>query len=81
MFKIEDAIWAANPRKVERAISELTKTNRPVTEEAVKELYLKFGGLVIGAPETTRGVPEELRDARVNGVRDVIEKPKRKAKE
>lgn len=33
-------------RKYHRALKELTSTNQPVTEEAVKALYVKWGGLV-----------------------------------
>lgn len=44
--------WASNPRKVERAIAALKTEGKEVTEEAVKELYIKYGGLVLetGAP-------------------------------
>ena len=60
--------WASNPKKLERAVKELTdqnnalkaagKTPVEITEEAVKEVYLKYGGLVLGEPETQKGVSE-----------------------
>lgn len=39
--------WAANPAKVERAIKELKDKNKPVTEEAVKAIYVRLAGKVI----------------------------------
>lgn len=50
--------WVSNEAKALRAVKELKAKNLPVTEEAVKELYLKYGGLVIGLPETQLGVEE-----------------------
>lgn len=38
-------------RKYHRAIAELTKEKKEVTAEAVKELYVKWGGLVVGEEE------------------------------
>lgn len=51
-------------RKYNRAIAELVKEKKDVTEEAVKALYVKWGGLV-------------LED---NAVEEVVEKPVKKGK-
>jgi hypothetical protein len=56
-------------RKFYRAIAQINKENVtrktlnqpevPLTEEAIKALYIKWGGLVIGEEEETeRGTPE-----------------------
>ncbi len=55
-------------RKYHRALAQLAKDNAerlrtnqpvvPVTEEAIKELYLKWGGLILGQPETVRGADD-----------------------
>lgn len=60
--------WVSNAVKYNRAIKELETVNKnlkiqgretvEITEEAVRALYLKYGGLVIGEPETQLGVPE-----------------------
>lgn len=36
-------------RKYHRAVELIRKENRPMTEEAVKELYTRWGGLVLTA--------------------------------
>lgn len=68
-FKKEDAKWAVNTNKVERAILALKKEGKEVTEEAVKELYLKFGGAIVDEPETYHGAPEALSDLDKEGLR------------
>lgn len=35
-------------RKYNRAIEELRRNKKEVTEEAIKELYTRYGGLVLG---------------------------------
>lgn len=57
-------------RKFHRAVAELTKANAtrkalnqeiiPLTEQAIKDLYVKWGGLVVGEEEATqRGTADE----------------------
>jgi hypothetical protein len=46
--------WVSNTIKYQRALDALRKTGQAVTEEAVKTLYIKYGGLVLeegDAPE------------------------------
>lgn len=50
--------WVSNEAKVLRAEKELKKAGLTVTESALKELYLKYGGLCVGEPETQLGVEE-----------------------
>lgn len=50
--------WVSNVAKVFRAEKDLKAQKLPVTEEALKALYIKYGGLCIGEPETQRGVEE-----------------------
>lgn len=40
-------VSAGSIRKYHRAVAELTKDKKEVTEEAVKALYVKSGGLVL----------------------------------
>lgn len=66
-------------RKFHRAVAQLLKEKKEVTEEAVKELYTAWGGLVMGEPTTVQGVmpgDEEAAEARA----EEAEKPKRKPK-
>ena len=53
---MEPFVWVSNPKKFFRAIEELKKINKEVTEANIKEQYLKYGGLVIGEVDTQRGV-------------------------
>lgn len=46
-------------RKYHRAIAQLTKENKEVTEAAIKELYVKWGGLVIEREEPAAVETEE----------------------
>lgn len=55
---VREFLWVSNEAKALRAVAVLKKEGKPVTEEAVKELYLKYGGLCIGEPETQLGVDE-----------------------
>lgn len=50
--------WVSNEKKYDRAIMELKKTNQPVTEEAIKVLYIKYGGLVLDVSDTVEEVEE-----------------------
>lgn len=59
MYTVDDAVWAVNPKKVSRAILALQEDAKEVTEEAVKELYIKYGGAVLGEPDTFRGFDEK----------------------
>lgn len=45
-------------RKYHRAVALLKKEGKEITEAAVKELYTKWGGLLLGDVESVRGVPE-----------------------
>lgn len=58
---MEQPSWVSEGsiRKYNRAVAELTKEKKEVTEEAVKELYVKWGGLVIGDATTLVGVDED----------------------
>lgn len=42
-------------RKYHRALAQLIKEKTPITDEAVKELYVKWGGLVIGDDASVQG--------------------------
>lgn len=57
-------------RKWYRAVETLRKAGTPITEEAVKELYIKYGGLVLETEEPV--VDEEATDE--------PKEPKKKAK-
>lgn len=58
MWKPEESVWSSNQQtnqaKVQRAIKQLKTEGKEITEEAVKALYVKFGGLVVDE------VPEEI---------------------
>ena len=53
--------WVSSDRKYDRAVLELKKSNLPVTDEAVKALYVKYGGLVI-----TEEVASEIETIKEN---------------
>lgn len=53
-----DWVSTGSITKFNKAVLELKTAKLPVTEEAVKEFYLKKGGLVIGDPSTQKGVEE-----------------------
>lgn len=55
---VREYAWVSNEAKAFRAVIELKKLGKEATEEAIKELYLKYGGLVVGDPSTQRGVEE-----------------------
>lgn len=44
---MERADWCVNPIKYDRAVRELTLANKEVTDEAVKEIYVRMGGLLL----------------------------------
>ncbi len=78
---MEQPNWVSegSVRKYNRAVQQLQKEKKEVTEEAVKTLYTQFGGLVLGEPKTVIGVApgdEEAADARA----EEAEAPKRKAR-
>lgn len=65
---MEQFEWVSNEKKFERAKEELRKQNVilkatgrqevEITEDLVKALYVKYGGLLVGSPESQLGVPE-----------------------
>lgn len=55
---VREFSWVSNEAKALRAEKELKKMGVPVTEESIKALYLKYGGLCVGEPETQLGVDE-----------------------
>lgn len=80
-------------RKYHRAIAELNRenTNRKaagqavveISEEAIKALYVKWGGLVLGESESVKGVAagdEAAADARATDAQGKKPAPKKKAK-
>lgn len=62
-------------RKFHRAVAELTKANAtrkalnqdliPLTEQAIKDLYVKWGGLIVGDESSERGTGNEAAVAPV----------------
>ena len=46
-LNIPDWVSEGSLRKYHRAVKLLKDTNAPVTEESVKDLYVKYGGLVV----------------------------------
>lgn len=73
---MEPFVWVSNPKKFFRAIEELKKINKEVTEANIKEQYLKYGGLVIGEVDTQRGVEEGAVMTPVTGKPPEIKKKK-----
>lgn len=55
---VREFSWVSNEAKALRAVAMLKKEGKEVTEETVKALYIKYGGLCIGEPETQLGVDE-----------------------
>lgn len=53
-----DWVSTGSITKFNRSVFELKKAEKEVTEENIKALYLKKGGLVIGDPSTQKGVEE-----------------------
>lgn len=59
--------WAANPSKLERAITELKEKGLPVTEEAVKAVYVRLAGKVLltdAKPEATTNTAKPGKDSK-----------------
>lgn len=50
-----DWVNEGSVRKYVRALAQLTKEGKEITEPAVKELYVKWGGLVLGDASTVLG--------------------------
>lgn len=74
-----DWISSGSIRKYNRAVAQLTKEKKEVTEEAVKVLYTQWGGLVLGESASVQGVvpgDEVAAEARA----EEVEEPKRKAR-
>jgi hypothetical protein len=46
-MSVTEYLWVSNPAKALRAEKELKAKGLPVEEEAVKELYIKYGGYVL----------------------------------
>jgi hypothetical protein len=42
--------WVSNPAKYNRALAALKADGKEATEEAVKALYVRYGGLVLETP-------------------------------
>lgn len=75
--------WVSNEAKVLRAEKELKKQGLPVIEEALKALYLRYGGLCVGQPETQLGVEEGQITLPVMTEEEkeaIVEKPTRKGR-
>lgn len=64
-----------NPAKLARALKYLKDEKKPETEEAVRALYLSYGGAIQGEPETMRGVPEGYVPPPLKDVE--VEKPRK----
>ncbi len=71
-------------RKYNRAVALLTKEKKDVSEEAIKALYVQWGGLVLGDVSSVQGVEvgdEEAANARAEEAdAPVIAKRPKKAK-
>lgn len=52
--------WAQNRSKLERAINELKEQDKPVTNEAVKAVYVRLLGVVVEEKEE-----EEVKEKKV----------------
>lgn len=52
-------------RKFIRAVKQLQDEKKEVTEEAVKELYVKWGGLVVEKEEIVEETPRRGRKPKV----------------
>ncbi len=53
-----DWVSTGSITKFNRAVKFLKDNKQEVTEEAIKTLYLKYGGLIIGDPSTQLGVDD-----------------------
>ena len=71
-MNVREFLWVSNPAKAERAEKELKQKGMPVTEEAVKELYIKYGGYILSEEEQNEKVEALLEE------KEVEAKPKRK---
>lgn len=58
-----DYSWVVNRTKLDRAVKELTVAGKPITEEAVKEIYVRLGGLILenAASEIKEEIQEEIK--------------------
>lgn len=79
-----DWVSVGSISKFNKAILDLKKEGKEITEESIKALYLKKGGLIIGDPSTQKGVAEgevafaTLPDSEREAI--VAEEKKKKAK-
>ena len=55
---VREFAWVSNEGKALRAVANLKKAGKEITEETIKAEYLKYGGLCIGDPSTQLGVEE-----------------------
>lgn len=60
---MEKYLWASNPAKVVRAEKELKSKGLEITDEAVKEIYIKYGGYVLTEDEVNEKVEIALEEA------------------
>lgn len=60
---MERSEWCVNPVKFDRAVRELTQTNQPITDEAVKAIYVRLGGLLL--EDAPAAVQEEAKAKKV----------------
>jgi len=63
-------LWVVNEKKYDRAVLDLKKTLQPVTDESIKALYVKYGGLVLTEEEiVAKKEEEEVVEVRPRGRR------------
>lgn len=68
-------------RKYHRAVAQLTKEKLPLTEDALKALYVLWGGLVLDDVESVVGVADgDAPAALARAKEQQPEKPVKKAK-
>lgn len=59
---MERSEWCVNPVKFDRAVRELTQSNQPVTDDAIKAIYVRMGGLLLeNASEYVQEVAKEKK--------------------
>ena len=81
---MERPVEAVNAAKWTRAVQELKRANKEITEESVKAVYLRLAGLWLGEPETVKGVTPNTETqslARIEEIEEVrIGKPIKRGK-
>lgn len=68
--------WAANPSKLERAKEEVLNSGQPMSEEAVKKVYVRLAGRLLEKPAS----PEPKKEEAPKVEKPKAAKPKAKAK-